>query len=211
MLSILIFSVLSSLCVQGHLKPLWFTFSLLSLTLGYWSFSLGQLIAWILFLQPRIKNQPSHGLNKYPIYNAKKKARYIFSSFVIATGFFTFFLILFLLQQTNNDPTDFLQWGDFIALIVFSAFISLAAFLLTGFFTEHFLKISLFNKTFKRNNVRRQNKLFDHLDDDSYRKKFPFDENFSRLTDEIWENWDNDPANPASPTYQAMHHHIDPH
>ena len=137
-LSILVFSALSSLCVQGHLKPLWITFSLLSVTLGYWAFSLSYLIAWILFLRPRIKNQHARCINEYPVYNAEKKGAVYFQQLCDCNWILTFFLILFLLQQTDNDPTDLLQWGDFIALIVFSAFISLAAFLLTGFFSSIF-------------------------------------------------------------------------
>jgi hypothetical protein len=180
-----------------------FVFVLLSLALGYWIFSLCYLLAWIIFLRPRLKKPSSHALSAHRILIARKKVRGALIHFVLVSGFFAYSCIVFTLQQMDTDPTDKLQWGDCIALIVFSAFIALAIFLITSVLTELLLKINIFPKSNSRNPI------YDHHlfaeNQIPYEKQFGLDEHSSRSPQKIWAQWDNDPANPASPTYRPLH------
>lgn len=207
-LSILIFSALSSLCVQGHLKPLWITFSLLSLTLGYWTFSLSHLIAWILFLQPRIKNQHARCINEYPVYNARKKVQHTLIKLVLSTGFLAFSLALLYLQQPNNDGTvDALQWGDLVALVVFDIAVSLAAFILTSQFLTFLFGRALFLSSFKSYWLSGQP---DYSNTDSLspiKNGAAEDVPMHSASQAAWKNWDENPENPASVAFHIKSHH----
>jgi hypothetical protein len=178
-------------------------FILLSLALGYWIFSLCHLFAWIAFLRPRLKKPSSHALNAHRILIARKKVRGVLIHFVLASGLFAFFTILFTLQQINNDPTETFLWSDCFPFIFFSLFIAIAIFLLTLFLIELLLKINLFPKS----NLRSSS--YDHHlfaeNQIPYERRFGLDEHTSRSTHNIWTQWENDPANPASPTFRPLH------
>lgn len=179
-------------------------FILLSLTLGYWIFSLCYLLVWIIFLRPRLKKPSSHALSAHRILIARKKVRGVLIHFVLASELFAYSCIIFIAQQIiDTDPTDKLQWGDCIALIIFSTVIALVIFIITIFLIELLLKINIFPKSNSRSSI------YDHHlfaeNQIPYEQRFGLDEHTSRSPQNIWAQWDNDPANPASATFRPLH------
>ena len=146
-ISLLTWMVLSYGSYYHFLQPHHgFIFILLSLTLGYWIFSLCYLLAWITFLRPRLKKPSSQTLSAHRILIARKKVRSVLIHFVLASGFFAFSTILFTLQQINDDPTETFLWSDCFPFIFFSLFIALAIFIITSVLLELLLKINTFSK-----------------------------------------------------------------
>ncbi len=190
---------------QHFLQPHGFIFILLSVTSGYWISSLSYLYAWISFLKPRLKNPSINSFNEYPLSNARKKARRALIKFVIASGFFVLSFILFILQQTDNDPTEKFLWSDCIPFIFFSSFIALAIFLITNFLIGLLFKINLFSRSFSKNHAHDDHSFLFAENHIPYEKRFGLDSNATNSTHDIWAQWDNDPANPASPTYRPLH------
>lgn len=204
-ISLLTLGGLSYFSSQHFLQPHGFIFILLSVTSGYWISSLSYLYAWISFLKPRLKNPSTNSFNEYPLSNARKNGRRALVNFFIASGFFVYSLIVFILQQIDDDPTDKLQLRDCIALIFFSTFIALAIFLITNFLIGTLFKINLFPRSASRNHIHDDHSFLFAENHVPYERRFGLDEHTNRSTHDIWAQWDNDPANPASPTYRPLH------
>ncbi len=176
----------------------WFSLCLASIAWGAGLTTLTQLLTALRFLRPRIKNQPPHFLNQYPIFNVLKMAKNQLIKFCIYVGSLIMFTIFTFLS--SDEPIDIATFfGDFFVAIIGSLIIGFWSALLIDAFIGTFIGKSLIFK-FKRS----QPDWFFHKTTHHYLHPDPqFDKPLQR------EDWYNDVTNPASPIHQTTYRHSD--
>ena len=172
------------LSTASLIQTTWFGCLFFSLIVAGWIFLSSQLILYIIFLRPHIKNKSVAFFKTYLASRLLKKARHLLIMFSLVTPLLIFTFFVLLTDQTKNH---FSMEDFFFSIIGFTLGFSIT-FLLTEILIQCVLGRTLHCKISYRTSLQTS--------------QMPHQISTSSMGH---DDWASDPMNPASAEYQSTY------